>query len=490
MAKAQLIAGMTIDGFLLEERIHRGGMAAIWRVGRDDIDFPIVMKVPFLDFEGDLSLLVGFEVEQMIMAELCGAHVPRWIANGDFAVQPYIVMEYVAGPTLLGRLLDRLHSPDEVAATGIEVAAALADLHQQHVLHLDLKPANILFRQAGEAVLIDFGLSRHEHLPDLLEEQFHRPTGTTEYMAPEQLLRVRSDKRSDIYALGAILYQLATGKLPFGVPARMKKVRRRVWRDPVPLRALRPEVPAWLQEIILKCLEPIPDARYRTAEELVFDLRHPDLVQLTDRSGRLQQRPFKAVLAQWLRARRTMNEILASTTKPPSRAPIILVAVDLRRGQDDLRSSLLEASASAMANMPGARLACINVMPTSLIAVDENVDAAGENVHVRRLVELRQWAAPLELPKGKSTFHLLESRNVAAAIIDFARSNRVEHVIIGAPTTAGSLTSTISSQVMANSPCTVTVVRAVGEAAHSHSSASPTTGMAAHSIPENDPTRQ
>src|SRR5262245_15756811 len=100
MAKAQLSAGMVIDGFRLEERIHRGAMAAIWRVSRDDIDFPIIMKAPFLNFEGDIALLVGFEVEQMIMAELTGPHVPRWVANGDFAVQPYIVMEYIPGATL------------------------------------------------------------------------------------------------------------------------------------------------------------------------------------------------------------------------------------------------------------------------------------------------------------------------------------------------------------------------------------------------------
>ena len=104
MAKANLNAGMAIDGFRLQERLHRGGMADIWRVSRDDIDFPIVMKVPLLDFEGDLSLIVGFEVEQMIMAELTGPHVPRWVANGDFAVQPYIVMEQIAGPTLAKNL--------------------------------------------------------------------------------------------------------------------------------------------------------------------------------------------------------------------------------------------------------------------------------------------------------------------------------------------------------------------------------------------------
>ncbi len=135
-------------------------------------------------------------------------------------------------------------------------------------------------------MIIDFGLSRHEKLPDLLDEQYHKPTGTTEYMAPEQLLMIRSDKRSDIFALGAILYQLATGTLPFGSPSKIKQVRQRVWRDPIPPRKLRPEIPQNLQEVILKCIEPLPEARYTTAEELAFDLRNLDLVELTERGTR------------------------------------------------------------------------------------------------------------------------------------------------------------------------------------------------------------
>jgi eukaryotic-like serine/threonine-protein kinase len=455
MAKAQLTAGMVIDGFRLEERIHRGGMADIWRVSRSDIEFPVVMKAPLLDFEGDISLLVGFEVEQMIMAELVGQHVPRFVANGDFAVQPYIVMEYIAGPTLQ----QNLNMPiDRVAGLGAELAAAVSDLHDQAVLHLDLKPANILFRPSGPAVLIDFGLSRHERLPDLLDEQFHRPTGTPEYMAPEQLFRIRSDRRSDIYSLGAILYQLATGMLPFGIPARMRKVRRRIWRDPVPPRALRPEIPPFLQEIILKCLEPVPDLRYARAEDLMFDLRHPDLVVLSERAARLQQADFRASFGRRMRTATTVRKILASATRAPPRAPVILVAVSLRAGLEEVRQALLDASASGLANMPGARLACVNVMPTSLIAIDDNVDATGENVHVQRLVELRNWAKPLQLPKGKITYHLLESRNVAAAVLDFARINKVDHLIIGAPTALGSR-GKVSAQVTAHAPCTVTTVR-------------------------------
>ena len=459
MAKAQLTAGMIIDGFHLEERIHRGGMATIWRVSRENIDFPIVMKAPLLDFEGDLSLLVGFEVEQMIVAELKGPHVPRFVANGDFSVQPYIVMEYVLGPTLLRHLLDRHLDLDEVRRMGVAVASAVGDLHRQRVLHLDLKPGNVLFRPSGEAVLIDFGLSRHEQLPDLLEEQFHRPVGTTEYMAPEQLMRVRSDRRSDIYALGAMLYQMVTGELPFGGAARMKHVRRRVWRDPVPPRAIRPDIAPALQEIILRCLEALPDRRYATAEELSFDLRHYDLVDLTERAARLERAGFKTAFGRWRRQRKTMRDIKSNAKKPPPRGPIILVAVDLRPGLEELRGALLDASASALANMPGARLACLNVMQTSLIAMDENVDAAGNNIHVQRIAELRRWAEPLELPRGKITYHLLEARSIAGGIVDFARSNVVDHLIIGAPTSGGPSASRLSAQITAEAPCTVTVVR-------------------------------
>lgn len=456
MAKAQLSAGMSLDGFVLGERLHRGGMAAIWSVTRPDIDVPIVMKVPFLDYEGDLSLLIGFEVEQMIMAELKGIHVPKLYANGAFTVQPYIVMEHISGPTLQKLMADLPMPLDDVIARAGAIADAMGDLHQQHVLHLDLKPANILFRPSGDAVIIDFGLSRHENLPDLLDEQYHKPTGTTEYMAPEQLLMVRSDKRSDIFAFGAILYQLATGTLPFGAPSQIKQVRKRVWWDPVPPRKIRPEISPQLQEVILKCLEPLPDSRYKSFEDLAFDLRHLDLVEVTERGERLQRNDFKTTLSHRLRARKTMATIAASATKPPPRAPIILVAVDL---SDDLRSPLLEASVAALANMPGARLAVLNVMQTSLIAIDENVDEAGENIHVQRMADLRAWAEPLQLPRGKVTFHLIEARNIAAGVVEFARSNKVDHLVVGAHTTGGPGASKITMQIALEAPCTVTVVR-------------------------------
>ncbi len=382
MALAHLAAGMTLDGFRLEQRLHLGGMAAIWRVTHADIDTPIVLKAPFLDHKGNLSQLVGFEVEQKIMARVTGVHVPRFFANGDFTVQPYVVMEHIAGPTLLQLMAETAMPPDAVLARGLAMAEALADLHGQHVLHLDLKPANVLFRETGEAVIIDFGLSRHAELPDLFHEQYLKPAGTTAYMAPEQLLRIRSDVRSDIFALGAMLYHMATGVRPFGSPGTVERVRRRVWLDPPPPRKLQPGIPPELQEIILKCLEPLPGRRYANADELAFDLRRPELVELTARAGRIGRTGPGDTILRLLHSRTTMREIEASATKPPPRAPIILVSVDLRPGLDAQRAALLDAAVSVLANMPGARLACLDVKLTSLMP-EANVDA-GRPQHPRR----------------------------------------------------------------------------------------------------------
>ena len=165
-------------GFWLEMLIHTGGMARLWEVTRANDDTPMLMKVPILREGEDPAVIVSFEMEQMIMPRLQGPHVPRFIANGEFNVQPYIVMERIPGPTLLPQLENLPLPVDEVAKLGRQIAVALDSLHRQHVVHLDLKPSNIMFRPSGEAVLIDYGLSHHRELPDLMAEEFRLPYGT------------------------------------------------------------------------------------------------------------------------------------------------------------------------------------------------------------------------------------------------------------------------------------------------------------------------
>src|SRR5271169_2333425 len=271
-------------------------MATLWRVSRAGSTMPMLMKVPKIAEGADPAAIVRFEMEQMIMPRLSGVHVPKFVAAGDFAVQPYLVMERISGNTLLPRLSELPLPYSEVADIGVKIAAALDDLHRQHVIHLDVKPSNILFRSTGDAVLVDYGLSHHDQLPDLMQEEFRLPFGTAPYMSPEQLRSIRNDPRSDLFALGVLLYFFSTGVRPFGESETLRGMRRRLWRDPVPPRGLRADYPPWLQEIVLRCLEIEPDWRYPTAAQLAFDLSHPTEVKLTARSERMRRDPLTTVL--------------------------------------------------------------------------------------------------------------------------------------------------------------------------------------------------
>ena len=294
-----LTAGTVVDRFELQEKLHVGGMAHIWKVQevnhQGDSRLPLVMKVPRIKGGEDPATIVGFEVEMMILPMLRGRHVPQFIAKGDFTRQPYIVMERIEGQSLRPRLDEAPLAIDEVIEIGSRVATAVHDLHRQSLVHLDIKPSNIMFREDGTAVLVDFGLSRHDHLPDLLDEEFTLPMGTGPYMSPEQVQFVRNDPRSDLFALGVMLYHFVTGERPFGAPNSVHGLRKRLFVDPVPPRALREDCPPWLQEIILRCLEVDPEKRHDTAAMLAFDLTHPEQVALTARAARMVGRAAAGV---------------------------------------------------------------------------------------------------------------------------------------------------------------------------------------------------
>ncbi len=461
MEEAGIQVGTVIDGFRLEERVHDGNMATVWRVTPSDNGPPLVMKMPSLREGDDPAAIVGFEVEQMILPTLTGIHVPRWVASGDFSVQPYLAMELIPGPSLRPRFDEAPLAIAEVTSVGARVASALHDIHGQHVIHLDVKPSNVMFRESGEAVLIDYGLARHDHLPDLLAEQFRLPMGTAPYISPEQVRSVRSDPRSDLFALGVMLYHLVTGARPFGNPTTVHGLRRRLHTDPVPPRARNPACPPWLQEVILTCLEVDPGERYQTAAQVALALQHPDQVALSARSRRLARDGVLTTARRWFKN-------LAAGAHPPSsaggqlvRAPIVLVALDLAQGLPTLARALRVAARRIFDAEPGARLACVAVLRIPLLAVSATVDPEGRNLRVMRLVELKHWAAPLAIADGRVTYHVLESSDPARAIIDFAEANKVDQIVIGARGSSAlrRYLGSVSSQVVAEADCTVTVVK-------------------------------
>jgi eukaryotic-like serine/threonine-protein kinase len=309
-------------------------------------------------------------------------------------------------------------------------------------------------------VLIDYGFARHEHLPDLLAEEFREPFGTTPYMAPEQVLQDRGDPRSDLFALGVMLYFFATGERPFGNP-QGRRIRQRLWRDPVPPRALNPNVPPWLQEIILRCLEVEPDARHATAAQLALDLEHPEQVRLTKRGERMVRDSRLQSLRRWFKARKVGASKPMTVSGQLARAPIILAAIDLSPDAEGLASALRVLIQRILSIEPGARIACVNVLKTSRIAIDILEDVDGSSLHVQRLVGLKHWSRSLEIPPDRISFSVLEAADPAAALIDYARHNAVDHIVIGAraSSTLRRYLGSTSSQVVAEAPCSVTVVR-------------------------------
>jgi nucleotide-binding universal stress UspA family protein len=465
-------AGEVVDGFRVEAQLHEGGMATLWHVSAVDGSSPpegYVMKLPRQRRGDDPASVVGFEVEQMIMPVLTGAHVPRFVAKGDFTRVPYIVMERIVGPTLKSRFDLAPLAIDDVVEIGWKVATALHELHRQHLVHLDVKPSNIMFRASGEAVLIDFGLSRHARLPDLLEEEFTLPMGTGPYMSPEQVRHVRHDPRSDLFGLGVLLYHLATGARPFGAPTSVRGLRERLWRAPLPPRAIRRDVPPWLQELILRCLEVDPGRRHATAAQLAFALRHPDQVPLTERAGRMDRGPRLAAL------RRRLAMLGEPKAAPPAafsagaRGEIVLAALDVAGADAALLDAVRDVVAQLMSTTPGARLACLTVMREGAMPLPEPIGEDAASRHVELLVRLKHWAHPVTKAlglhgpghDGRVTFHVIEAGDPAAAIVDYATRNQVDHIVIGARS-SGKLRrhlGSVSAQVAAEAACTVSVVR-------------------------------
>ena len=460
--------GSLLDGFTIGPCLHAGGMAHIYRVtyadGSPDPGFAMVMKVPRMAAGDGAENIVGFEVECQLLQVLTGPHVPRFVAAGDLGRMPYLVMEYVQGHTLQHWLDDGQPPPtlEQITQWGAAIARAVHALHQQNAVHQDLKPANVLLRDDGSAVLLDFGLSHHAHYPDLLAEELRNAIGSAAWMAPEQVVGVRGDARSDVFAMGVMLYQLCTGRLPFGSPQTQAGLRQRLWAAPVPPRQRRPELPAWLQEIVLRCLEPEADLRYSSGAHLAFDLAHADQVPLTERSERLRGPGAWQRIRQWLKAQGQEYQPSAIPARQIEAVPIVMVAVPPEEKSDAVLYSLRQAAARCLGSRPGARLAVVTVIAEqSGHAADDAHSETG--LQRRHLIALRHWAAPLDQGEQRASFHVLESGDVAQALLDYAEGNHVSVLVMGAAThglKTQRFIATVPIKVAMHAPCTVMLVKA------------------------------
>lgn len=462
--------GCLLDGFVIETCIHSGGMAHIYRVhyanGASDPGFPMAMKVPRMTADDGAENIVSFEVEHRLLQVLTGPHVPRLVAAGDLHNVPYLVMEYVDGKTLDHWLPESGSTQtaltcETIAKLGAATARAVHSLHLQNTCHLDLKPANVLIRPDGTAVLLDFGLSCHAHYPDLLAEELRKAVGSPVWIAPEQVVGVRGDPRSDIFAIGVILYELATDAVPFGSPTSDRGMRLRLWMDPKPPRARRPDVPEWLQEVILRCLEPEAAHRYPSAAHLAFDLSHPEQVKVTARGRRTRGTGFWKHFKRWVKAAGKHYQPSPLPSHQIEEVPIVMVALPHDDVTDGTLYSLRQAVARSMGLRPGARLACVTVISPSDTSYTES-SKSESLVHRRHLTTMMQWAKGLDLDGQQTSYHVLESGDVAQALVRYAQGNAVSMIVMGAATHGLQLQrflATVPIKVAMEAPCTVILVK-------------------------------
>ncbi|WP_353134400.1 bifunctional serine/threonine-protein kinase/universal stress protein [Limnohabitans sp.] len=465
----RLEAGTELDGFRIGACLHAGGMAHIYQVTYADArpaPFDMVMKVPRMTVGDGAENIVGFEVEHQILQVLHGTHVPRFVAAGDLAHLPHLVMEHVPGLTLQ-QVLDT-HTQNktraevtDIARLGAAIARAAHSLHQQNTCHLDIKPANVLLHPNGHAVLLDFGLSCHAHYPDLLAEELRKAVGSPAWISPEQVVGVRGDPRSDIFAIGVMLYELATGELPFGNPQTQGGMRQRLWMDPTPPRRLRDDLPEWFQEVVLRCLEPEAAKRYPSAAHLAFDLEHPEQVKVSKRGKQLEGTPFFTHFKRWLKAAGMHYQPSPLPSQQIDEVPILMVAVPHLDASDATLYSLRQAVARSLGIRPGARLAVVTVISPNQTSATESIKSE-TSVHRQYLTMLHQWAQPLDLEQHQTSFHVLEASDVANAIVRYAEGNNVSMIVMGAATHGLQMqrfVATIPIKVAMDAPCTVILVK-------------------------------
>jgi Tol biopolymer transport system component/predicted Ser/Thr protein kinase len=276
-------AGARLGPYQLLALLGAGGMGEVYKARDTRLDRTVALKILPEQFADDSGRRERFEREARAVAALNHPHICDLHDIGEDQSVRFLVMEYLEGQTLAERVLRGPLPPAEVLRCAIELADALDHAHRRGLVHRDLKPGNVMLTKSG-AKLLDFGLSKLQATPDLVVLSTLSPAGgpltadgallgTFPYMAPEQLAGHEADARSDIFAFGAIVYEIATGRRAFEGTTAGTVIGAVLHTDPPRLSSLQPLVPPALDRIVGRCLAKDPDNRWQTARDLLLELK-------------------------------------------------------------------------------------------------------------------------------------------------------------------------------------------------------------------------
>jgi serine/threonine protein kinase len=284
--------GQILDGrFVIQEPVNHSGMGAIYKAldawNHNEI---VAVKVPHLRYESDPNFFSRFQREEEIGCRLDHPSLLRFVPVEGKKSRPYLVTEYLRGCTL-AHLLGALRPLPEKDALRIAslLCEAVQYMHGHGVVHRDLKPGNVMICRDRTIRILDFGLAKSDASRRITITGFTSTMGTPDYMAPEQVTNNRTDERTDIYSLGAILYEMLTGSVPFQNENAWVSMNNRVNGDPVAPRKLNPEVSRQAEEIVLHAMQRAPADRYQTAAEFRAELDAPAKVFVSGYCDRLQE---------------------------------------------------------------------------------------------------------------------------------------------------------------------------------------------------------
>jgi len=272
------LIGRTISHYRITSKLGAGGMGEVYRAQDLRLQRDVAIKVLPAGALGDDAARKRFRNEALALSSL--SH-PNIAVMHDFDTEQgvdFLVMEHIPGTPLSEKLASPGLSREEIVRIALQIAAALEEAHEHGVIHRDLKPGNVMVTPKGLVKVLDFGLAKLLESAAATERTLtitdaNLVAGTLPYMAPEQLRSDPVDARTDIYALGVVLYEMATGKRPFSERTQIRLADDILHKPPPPLKAMNPQAPAELEAIILKCLAKQPEDRYQSVEELARDLR-------------------------------------------------------------------------------------------------------------------------------------------------------------------------------------------------------------------------